>query len=655
MNFLDYANKNQINIIPKKEFSDLTLQVFRTVSDNLARSLGPLGSNAIIFDRRFSETTKDGYSILSRIRFTNIYKTMILDMIKRICTRMNNTVGDGTTTAIVLASAMYTIYKDQESEISSLYRLPREFISAWDDVVSKIRGGVIARQRPLQLSDGDITEDDVYNIAYVTSNGNETVSEEIARLYRETPDPFITLKNSPTDSSFIKKINGFQFQARFISEGYPTRDDGSSVYDDPLVMVFGFTVDAMTWDRLIHPLVKNAWAARRQLIILAPAFDKSLCDTKLLRNYHEEIGKYQNLFMIPCQYRSGAIGPNDLTDLVAVLDCLVINEEIFNALAPVAEKNSDDIWENMENPSDEYYDYFGKCKRATISMEDGAQFEIVEKCPRHVAAIESARNDLENVLAKSSYEGQNVSLKSGEARQRLSRLEMNSYLYFVGASSELQQIILNDSIDDVVKCLRSASKYGVVPGCQISIINTCTDLLGTDLDPLETAIVRIILGAVVQVYRQIIMGPDGDGAYKLMAIPPIDEGETIEAYVERLIRRFYSDEKMANDKVVSLARGTLSDGQSEDDSVWVTRVITNIMVDLVNNLIANSCRENKTFDLEIADYNEKLITSAETDIGVLMAASDLIKILISGNQCVYISPALNPEHEEEIDVYGQNK
>ena len=68
-------------------------------------------------------------------------------------------------------------------------------------------------------------------------------------------------------------------------------------------------------------------------------------------------------------------------------------------------------------------------------------------------------------------------------------------------------------------------------------------------------------------------------------------------------------------------------------------------------IINNSIEQNKTFDLETLEYNENIITSAETDSMVLSVASELIKILISNNQCIFLDTEINEAHENNVDAY----
>ena len=119
MGFMEYANYHQCNIIPQEEFEELVTEVFGVIATNISRSLGPLGSSATILNGMMTEATKDGYSILSNYRFNNRYKRLVLNLIKAPCTKMNNTVGDGTTTVIALTNALFEIFRSQENKLYS--------------------------------------------------------------------------------------------------------------------------------------------------------------------------------------------------------------------------------------------------------------------------------------------------------------------------------------------------------------------------------------------------------------------------------------------------------------------------------------------------------------------------------------------------------
>src|SRR5699024_7751582 len=125
---------------------------------------------------------------------------LVLNLIKAPCTKMNNTVGDGTTTVIALTNALFEIYRSQEKKLYSLYRLPRELTKTLDSVVDEIVEEIKKRAQPLDPDNYD----KIYNLAYVVSNGNKEVSSQIAKVYTESKTPVIKLKDSPTNKSYIE-------------------------------------------------------------------------------------------------------------------------------------------------------------------------------------------------------------------------------------------------------------------------------------------------------------------------------------------------------------------------------------------------------------------------------------------------------------------
>ena len=216
MDFLKYSNQNQINVIPKEDFSKLIEETFKVISSNLAKSLGPLGSSCTIFDGTNTSATKDGYSILKSMKFKNIYKNMLYNLIKTPCTKLNNLVGDGTTSVVVLTSLLFEKYQERSDWISSLYRLPRQFVHEWDSIIQSLIEKINSYAIPVNSSDYDR----IYNLSYVASNGNHEISDNIAKAYSETEAPNIKLKSSPTNKSYISPVVGFEFPYNLIDQIY---------------------------------------------------------------------------------------------------------------------------------------------------------------------------------------------------------------------------------------------------------------------------------------------------------------------------------------------------------------------------------------------------------------------------------------------------
>ena len=631
MGFLDYSNKNHCNIIPQEEFEGLVNEVFGVISDNLSKSLGPLGSSATILDGMMTEATKDGHAILMKYRFHNRYKRMIYNLIKAPCIRMNNTVGDGTTTSIVLTNALFKQYNGTPNNpgskhaFNALYRLPRQFNNAWDEIIEDLRNRVMEAATAIDPEDYDT----IYNIAYVTSNGNHEISKAIAETYKAAKSPSIKQKDSPTNKSYISPINGFDFPANLISDAFIRNQDLSATEKNIRVMIFDHKIETDMFQKVIVPINDVMRAMGNKLLILAPYYDAYMCDTVVDQYLTYEMRNKGGINLIMGQYAIGKLEPNQLIDLATVLRAKVITQEMYNGLANIMDKNIDTVVDRILNDATySFYRLIGQAAEALLSCTTGSIFRVenIQDDEKYQDALAHARRDLEAIIAKTDFEKQSYSAKIYEANARVLQLEMRNFIYYIGADSDLQKQIIWDSVEDVIKCVRSAIKYGIVPGCQITIARACRramfDLVPEGDNPqefmssasndirLRYGILEMIHDAVCSVYAQVLHGANGLGMIKL-----IDGWQHTENTPEDIAR------------------------------------VENLAMNKCSEIIERSILSNKTFDLETLEYNEKIITSAETDSMVLSVASELIKILISGNQCIFLDSDVNESHNETVEAY----
>lgn len=612
MGFMEYANYHQCNIIPQEEFEELVTEVFGVIATNISRSLGPLGSSATILNGMMTEATKDGYSILSNYRFNNKYKRLVLNLIKAPCTKMNNTVGDGTTTVIALTNALFQRYRNQEKSLYSLYRLPRELTKCLDSVVEEIIEQIQKRAQPLDPTDYD----KVFNLAYVVSNGNKEVSSQIAKVYAESKSPVIKLKDSPTNRSYIEAVEGFSFPANAIDSIYVTNEDLSATEQDVMTMLFGQKITRDLLESIIVPVSKVAHLSQKKLLVIAPSYDDYMCETVLGQFANAEIRQFGSVNTLMLQYRMADIEQGQRDDLAVVLRSKTINQLVLNDIKEAIQLSPEKfVSDAYKDPSSPMYRMLGHADTAFISCTNGSIFtsQNIEQDEAYQQALKNAQAELDAIVRSSSMERQSYSHKIYDARARVLQLQMKNYVYYIGADSELQKQILWDSIEDVVKCMRSAIRCGVVPGCQLTIINVCKKLLNKcdeTTPPLRTELLTMIMSACMEVYEMVLHGPDKHGLVKM-----IKDWNTA----------YQGDEGAA--KLAATA------------------------VELGYNIIGRSITENRVFDLETRTFNLNIITSVETDVMVLRAATELVKILISGNQCIYVDEEINSTHQETKEVY----
>lgn len=622
MNFLEYANMHQCNIIQQDGFEQLTTEVFNVISENICRSLGPLGSSATILDGTMTEATKDGYSILSHYRFNNRYKRMILNLIKTPCTKMNNTVGDGTTTVIALTNALFKRYRSIENRLQPLYHLPRQLTKTWDDVTNEIVSLIQKEATPLDPEDYER----VYNLAYVVSNGNVDISTEIAKVYQQSKTPAIKLKDSPTNKSYIEAVNGFAFPTNAIDSVYVNNEDLSTTETNVMTMIFAQKLTKDIMENVIVPVGQVAHAMKRKLIIIAPSYDDYMCETSLGQLAAAEMRQWGNVNTLMTQYRLSDTENGQRDDLAVVLRSKVITQlTIKDIIAAIHASPDKFVHDAMNDPESPLYHMIGFADTAFISCKNGSIFTVdgIEEDAEYQQALTRAMNELDAVTAKYSNERQSYSHQIYDARARVLQLQMKNYIYYVGANSDLQKQILWDAIEDVVKCMRSAIRCGVIPGCQLTIMKICSVMQyrilyknGEQVDAnslskeekLKLEIIRMIQASCQDVYAMVLHGPDGYGIVKMFDGWDTTDEESCKEYAQKAIDKGYE-------------------------------------------IIKQSIEKNEVFDLEKMDFNPNIITSAETDEMVLKAAGELIKILISGNQCIFIDSEVNESHQETRDVY----
>lgn len=625
INVREYSNETNINIIPKETMELLTLEVFNTISNNLSKSYGPLGSYTMILNGYESEATKDGYSILNKYAFNNRYKNMIYNLIKAPCTKMNNTVGDGTTTAICLTNALYNEYQVKKKEISNLYRLPREFNKAWDSCINELVEYVKDNSKRIDHKDEEV----IYNLAYVSSNGNEEISNEIKNIYKKSPSPEIKQKDSPTNKSYVEPIEGFDFKCNLLSDAFATNEDLSVKLKDIVVLVMNYKLEASVLDQVIIPLYKVIQARGQKLLVVAPFYDSQMCETKV--DQYIKLDKMKSggdSSLILSIYKPGDLKKHDLHDLCVILGCKTVTQQLMEVLATTIntdgpDKTFDDIFDNDQSP---VYRLLGNAEEAMLSVVSSGVFknDKIKETKEYKDTVRRAKSELANIKANTSSERQIFASKIFDATRRVNQLLMKNFIYYVGANSLLQKQIIWDSVEDVIKSVSSAVKSGVVPGCQITIMRGCKEIQAdilSNYEPNEDGMVEltkedllkymlydIILSSVVDTYVLLLNGPENKG-------------------IGNILKNEIDLSSLSDDDIKTLCK--------------------NKYIEILNN----SIEKNEVFDIDTLEYNPNIITSAETDTMVLTVASELVKMLIEGNSCVFIDPEFAGTHDTTLEEH----
>lgn len=602
MGFLDYSRKTGSNVILREGFQELVQDTFSTIAEIMRRSIGPLGSYANILDGQYTSVSKDGFAIFKQIRFSNRYKSMIYNLIKAPCTKLNNTVGDGTTTAIVLTKHLFEVYMENKSIVDNYYLLPRDFIKAWDATIAEI----IRKVTEYAVKPPNIPAI-AYNIAYIASNGDVEISRNISGVYDESNAPVIKLKNSPTNKSYIEESKGFSFPANLIDDVYARNEDLSVELKNLKVLLFYTKVDSRSFEKIIGPINEVFRPHGFKLLILAPAYDELLANTVLKTYVNQEYRQHKDLNLILAQYQYKDLAPFQVEDLASLLGCKVLDYDTALQFSKKLEHMTpgaiSDLLISEEEDEDIPFDdrlLVGNIPEADLSVHNGSIFSGFDTTDNegYQRQLHQAEQALKDIMSNTDADKRNYAMEIGKANARIAQLKMENYVYYIGGDSSLQVSATYDAVDDVVKAVRSAVNHGIVPGCQISIIRACYSINPSlNNTSLREIIIQMIEKAVERLYIDVLSGPNGNGLIRVFKLKPED------TLALRQVERKVIDDSIVKDKV---------------------------------------------FDLERYEYNPNIITSVETDINVLLAASELVKLLISGNQCLFLDTVLNSA--EEIDM-----
>lgn len=593
------------NVMDKHGFEKAITPVFKALERILARSFGPYGSNAFITSFPYVSTTKDGWTIMKNIRFKTGQDAIIAQMAKDICGRLNNTVGDGTTSSIIATNAMYESYKNHEEELEKLKATPRDILKSF----KKIEEMIVSRFLSAYVKQVDPASDDfldvMRNVIYISTNGDESITDKLMYLYEELRYPSIDIVKAPDGVTKAKIIDGYNTELHLSDQLYMNNDNNTAVYKNCDVIMFDHKVTLFTYKNILQPINEQCRARGRHLLVIAPYYDERALDGVIKTDLVNEYRRFKDINMvlsyIPTRNKEDKLR---MSDLAMILNTTVIGESLEDEIMSNIAENPRAVFDliNLDNrliPGITIFTPSGEETIATGNEEIYGDFKLrlgfADYCEIGIKAatfrshhydkdlykvhIEEAETQLAETIEKYRKLG-TFNLEISSARHRLNSLKLKMGVIEVGGDSQLSQDMLHDAVDDAVKAAASAFNNGIVLGCHVDLYNAIVDVeRNMEENSIDGILIDIVAGAFVAVYRRCL-------ANKFI------KGDSFEG--------------------------------------------TNVEESTMSDIIFNSYSNRKVYDLTTDTFTDTIINSAETDIQILRATIDLISLLISGNQLVFI-------------------
>lgn len=593
------------NTLTKDEFINRVTPVFKTLEERLSKSFGPYGSNTIICDYPYTSTTKDGWTIMKSILFADPLDRAIAQMVTDICGRLNNTVGDGTTTAIVATNALYNSCITGKFDIPE-GTLPRDILSAFreccDEIIKVLKEKYV---RPIDISDEDFGQR-IRNVVNVSSNGNAELTEMIGSIYDELKFPAIDIQLAADGITKKLVVDGYSSDISLMDKIYINNDNKTATYNSMDVVIFEHKVTSSIFKEILIPLNEQCRGRGRHLLVIAPFYDERALDSIIKDTLNAEYRRSRdvNMVLAVCSARNEK-DRKCLSDLAMLFNTTPITnataEELIRILstepamihsafnidfrnipnigiitsAGFAKSIGDErdaAMEAAKNADKElkFIVELGYCDYADIGLKSSTFRGFYYDENLYKLHCTEAEQELTDAIQKYKTLG-TFNLETTWARQRLAALKLKMAMIEVGGESALSQGMMRDVVDDAVKAAASAYNNGTVLGCHVNLISAINELADAETDNLKTVIYCMIADAFCSVQHTLLKNKYG-----------------------------------SNEQT---------------------------MIDLMFKM--NHSDDPAVFDIVTEKFTKDIITSADTDIQVLRATMDLISLLISGNQFVY--------------------
>lgn len=647
-----------INVISKEEFEERVEKVFHLLWKTLAKSFGPYGAPTLIYNYPWSHVTKDGYTIFKNLSMDateTLVDQAIADMAGDICGRLNYSVGDGTTSAIIATNSIYQNYRSRRDELKNRFILPRDVIHKYEHIKEEIIQKLQSKVKQIRTEDMEQLKKNIHDVVYISSNGDEVITEYISDLYKELGAPAISCMLAPDGVTKKRLIQGYKYDLTINDRLYINSDDQTMVLNDADVIIFGTKVTKSTYQNILKPLNIECKRRGRHLIVAAPSYDETALQQVIAVDLNNEFRKEHDVNLVLTTYRAISAHTRKLINDFAILtnttiidralensiiDQLSTGQSIFQVFniddrnihglrclamgdpTGLYSKGVDELPDDYKTlnevfPLVENYVDLGFVKNCSLGLKTSQFTDLVYDPRRYQIVLDEAKADLEEKEKKYQKLG-TFNIEVSQAQERLYALNLKMGIIEVGADTELSQKLLKDAVDDAIKAASSAFKHGVILGCNTNLIQIITDMYKEENDPINKLLIDILKKGFIDVYKTVLGNAFDD---EILETNSEDHNKYTGFYEWVESKGFNMDEIFLDTDALYDAFELSVDNEKNGYSIH----------DVIINY---SLITSQVFDISKFEFSSSVINSLQTDVEILKATIDLITILITGNQMV---------------------
>ncbi|MFO0692499.1 MAG: chaperonin GroEL [Polyangiales bacterium] len=430
-------------------------------------TLGPKGRN-VLLEKSFGapRVTKDGVSVAKEIELSDKFENMGAQMVREVASKTNDVAGDGTTTATVLAQA--------------IFREGAKMVAAGHNPMELKRGidrGVAALVESLEKQSKKVKgTEEIVQVGTVSANGNESVGQMLAKAMEKVGEEgVITIEEAKGLESELEVVEGMQFDRGYLSPYFITNQDKmSAVLEDAFILIHEKKIGSM---KDLIPVLESVVRAQKPLVIIAEDVEgealAALVVNKLRGTIHV------------CAVKAPGFGDRRKAMLQDI------------AILTGGEVISEDLGMQLENVQ---VSQLGRAKRVVVDKDNTTIVDGAGKKNDIKARCEQIRKEIENTT--SDYDKEKL-------QERLAKLAGGVAVIKVGAHSEIEMKEKKDLVEDALNATRAAVAEGVVPGGGVALVRAQKALDTVEVATDEERVGVEILRRAVEEPLRLIAGNAG--------------------------------------------------------------------------------------------------------------------------------------------------
>ena len=430
-------------------------------------TLGPKGRN-VILDKKFGAptVTKDGVSVAKEIELKDPIENMGAQLVKEVASKTADAAGDGTTTATVLAQAIYSHGIKNVAAGANPMDLKRGIDKAVIAVIDHLK------KQSKKLKDSS----EISQVATISSNSDAEIGKMIASAMEKVgKDGVITVEEAKGTETEVKTVEGMQFDRGYLSPYFVTNTEKMEVdLETPYVLIYDKKISSM---KELLPILEQTAQTGKPLVIISEDVEGEALATLV-------VNKIRGALRVAAVKAPGFGDRRKamLEDIAILTGGKVISEETGMKL------------------EDAKLEYLGKAEKITIDKDNTTIVNGAGKKSEIQGRVGQIKSQID--VTTSDYDKEKL-------QERLAKLSGGVAILYIGAATEVEMKEKKDRVDDALHATRAAVQEGIVPGggvAYIRAIEALKDLKELDLANEDQAtgvnIVRLSLEAPLRVIAE---------------------------------------------------------------------------------------------------------------------------------------------------------